>query len=396
DIIDSGHKRYDVPSYNGGLFNPEDHPFLEQKAISDHYIALILDQLSRAPHRDRPELGLFRVDYRDLAIQQLGSVYEGLLELRPRYAAVDMSVIRKRGPGNRVERIIPVSDTPPQGFERIGTVYPAESIYLETDKGERRAFGSYYTPDQIVNHMVDAALSPVLKAIESALRAELETVEARIATGPVEERIAFERERDTIAGSFDDRVLMLRVLDPAMGSAHFLIRACQYLAEEIATNPYTSDPDADRNTQGEASILFWKRRVAERCLYGVDVNPMAVELAKLALWLETVAVDAPLAFLDHHFQTGDSLIGARIRRLDSLPGKALVTGIFENEITEALPSLLEPLAEIRAIPSSSLEDVKRKEQLFKRRFRAAEQRFENVADVWCANAIGLLPEGASP
>ena len=228
------------------------------------------------------------------------------------------------------------------------------------------------------------------------LRAELEALEGRIGLAAAGERDALERERDTIAGSFDDRVLTLRILDPAMGSAHFLIRACQYLAEEIATNPYTSDPEADRNTQGEASILYWKRRVAERCLYGVDVNPMAVELAKLALWLETVAVDAPLAFLDHHFRVGDFLIGARIRRLDSLSGKALLTGIFEREITDALPSLLDPLSEIRVIPSSSLDDVKRKDELFKRRFRAAEQRFENVADVWCASAIGALPEAASP
>ena len=172
-----------MPSYNGGLFNPEDHPFLEEKAISDHYLAPILDQLSRAPHRDRPELGLFRVDYRDLAIQQLGSVYEGLLELRPRYAKEDMGVIRKRGPGNRVERIIPLSADVPQGFERIAITYPAQSVYLETDKGERRAFGSYYTPDHIVNHMVDAALSPVLRPIENGLRTEIEAIESRLEHG---------------------------------------------------------------------------------------------------------------------------------------------------------------------------------------------------------------------
>jgi hypothetical protein len=90
DLVDSGNRRYQVPAYNGGLFNPEEHPFLETKVIPDFYVALIIDQLSRAPQRDRPDLGLFRLDYRDLAIQQLGSVYEGLLELRPRYAREDM------------------------------------------------------------------------------------------------------------------------------------------------------------------------------------------------------------------------------------------------------------------------------------------------------------------
>ncbi|WP_292318904.1 hypothetical protein, partial [Mesorhizobium sp.] len=96
--------------------------------------------------------------------------------------------------------------------------------------------------------------------------------------------------------------------------------ACQYLAEEIATNPYTSDRGADDLLGDETTITYWKRRVAENCLHGVDVNPMAVELAKLALWLETVAADAPLTFLDHHLRCGDSIIGARIPRLDSIPG----------------------------------------------------------------------------
>jgi hypothetical protein len=181
-----------------------------------------------------------------------------------------------------------------------------------------------------------------------------------------------------------------------MGSGHFLICACQYLAEEIATNPFTHDPEIEGAPHGEASLVLWKRRVAENCLYGVDVNPMAVELAKLAIWLETVAVDSPLAFLDHHLQPGDSLIGARIDRLDSLPGKALVSGFFKEELAQALPSLLEPLSEIRALSSSFLADVKRKEQLFKRRFQAAQQRFHNVADVWCAAAVGALSDEASP
>jgi type I restriction-modification system DNA methylase subunit len=325
------------------LFSSDEHPFLEVKKIPDSYVARILDQLSRAAHRDHPALGLFRVDYRDLAIQQLGSVYEGLLELRPRYAREDMIVVRSRGAGSRLEKIIPMREAPPEGFERTATTYQPDSVYLETDKGERRAFGSYYTPDHIVNHMVNASLGEVCRRIENELRSEIAELDQVIAAAIPEERAALDERRQALAGSFSDRVLTLSVLDPAMGSGHFLIRACQYLAEEIATNPFTPDPDANAAADGEAWILLWKRRVAEQCLYGVDVNPMAVELAKLALWLETVAIDAPLAFLDHHLQSGDSLIGARIDRLDSLPGRALITGVFREQIDAALPSLLEPL-----------------------------------------------------
>lgn len=181
-----------------------------------------------------------------------------------------------------------------------------------------------------------------------------------------------------------------------MGSGHFLIRACQYLAEEIATNPYAPDPENPDGVPAEDLIAYWKRLVAETCLFGVDVNRLAVELAKLALWLETVAIDAPLAFLDHHLQCGDSLIGARIARLDSLPGRALVSGVFTEELQAALPSLLEPLEEIRQLPSTTLDAVKRKEQLFKRRFRSAQQWFAAVANLWCATAIGILPNAARP
>ncbi len=396
DIVDGGNRRYEVPPYNGGLFSAEDHPFLEDKKITDSYVARILDQLSRAAHRDHPKLGLFRVDYRDLAIQQLGSVYEGLLELRPRHAGEDMIVVRSRGTGSRSEKIIPMHEAPPEGFERTATTYRPGSVYLETDKGERRAFGSYYTPDHVVNHMVNASLRELCRSIEAGVRSEIAELDRAIAAAAPEERAVLDERRRGLAGSFSERVLSLSILDPAMGSGHFLIRACQYLAEEIATNPFTPDPDANAAADGEAWILLWKRRVAEQCLYGVDVNPMAVELAKLALWLETVAIDAPLAFLDHHLQTGDSLIGARIDGLDSLPGRALITGVFREQIDAALPSLLEPLEEIRALPSSTLADVKRKEQIFKRRFRTAEQRFQKAADVWCAAAVRRAARGIHP
>ena len=196
-----------------------------------------------------------------------------------------------------------------------------------------------------------------------------------------------------LRGAFDDRVLSLRILDPAMGSGHFLIRACQYLAEEIATNPYTSDPDAEDLDGDESTITFWKRRVAENCLHGVDVNPMAVELAKLALWLETVAADSPLTFLDHHLQCGDSLIGTTIDQLNSLPGdEGLLEGQFTREVELALPALLDPLTAIGTIPSDTAEHVKEKERIYKRHFLPALRQFSAVADLWTAEAMraGLI------
>ena len=136
-----------------------------------------------------------------------------------------------------------------------------------------------------------------------------------------------------------------------MGSGHFLLRACQFLAEDIATHPYSGEPATDGRPD-ESAVTYWKRRVVECCLYGVDLNPMAVELAELALWLETVAVGRPLTFLAHHVRPGNSLIGARIGELGVLPGEIELRGNeLKRQLEEKLPLLLEPLAAIRAASS---------------------------------------------
>src|SRR5262249_13781417 len=115
-----------------------------------------------------------------------------------------------------------------------------------------------------------------------------------------------------------EQILQLRIVDPAMGSGAFLVAACRYLAEayEAALVRHGSCTAADF---GDAERLAAKRTIAERCLYGVDLNPMAVQLARLSLWLATLAADRPLTFLDHHLQTGDSLLGAWLANLGHAP-----------------------------------------------------------------------------
>jgi type I restriction-modification system DNA methylase subunit len=385
DLIDRGHQRYGVQAYNGGLFDLEADEFLSRKKLPDWFLARVLDQLGRASLPTKSDLGLFRVDYRDLAIQQLGSVYEGLLELKPRYAEAPMRVLRPaRNEGPQL--IVPADAIRKQGYEETGIIYEAESVYLSTDKGERRRTGSYYTPDHIVETIVQQSIGPVCAEVDKRLSEEIECKKESITNATPTARVGLEAEIAILEGSFADRILNLSILDPAMGSGHFLIRACQYLAEEIATNPHTREEQA--HTGDESTITFWKRRVSENCLYGVDSNPMAVELAKLALWLETVAADAPLTFLDHHFRHGDSIIGARIKDLERLPDEdTLFKSQFADEIQNALPNLLAPLGEIRELASDTAEQVKRKDQIFKRRFLPALSRFSTVANVWTAEAL---------
>ena len=374
DLVDRGHRTYGVPAYNGGLFDPEQHPFLSDKHIPDYYMARIIDQLGRAPDPERLQDGLFRVDYRDLAIQHLGSIYEGLLELHPHHASERMVVVSRRAQSGIEEQVLPATSQIPEGFALTDISYRPGTIYLQTNKGERRASGSYYTPDHIVDHIVRNTLGPLCRKIEADLMREITDAEA---AGDGERVSMLKRD-------FDDRLLRIRVLDPAMGSGHFLIRACEYLGEQIAVNSNAADDALPGAEDDESAVSFWKRRVAECCLYGVDFNMLAVELAKLALWLETVAKDRPLTFLDHHLRPGNSLIGAKLAELGALPEEIdLRANEVSQQVEQQLPVLLAPLAQIRTTPSETVEQIKSKQRLY-RTYEAKREPFRQVADLWCS------------
>ena len=386
DLVDSGGPRFGVPAYNGGLFDPDEHPFWEEKQLPDWYLARIIYSLGHAKDPTLPDADVFRVDYRDLAIQHLGGVYESLLELQPTVAPVPMIVIEKRSRDGLEEKIVPESSPLPTGFTRTGDRYDKGMVFLQTNKGERRASGSYYTPDQIVNRIVEQTLGPLCRQIGNELDQEIAAAASVLAKSQLPDD---QRQLEALQADYDDRVLKLRVLDPSMGSGHFLLRACGYLAEEIATHQYARD-EAMLDATGESAVIYWKRKVAETCLFGVDLNGLAVELAKLALWLETVAVDQPLTFLNHHLRTGNSLMGPSVDDVDRIPGGGdLHRKTFKSYVKKSLPQLLEPLAEIRRIPSRAAPEVKRKQRLFEQ-FERQQRVLRRLADVWCSSFVSEM------
>jgi hypothetical protein len=204
DVIDVGGARYVVPAYNGGLFDPDAHPFLAEKALPDCHLARVIDRLGRAVDVQYPEAGLCRVDYRDLAIQHLGSIYEGLLELRSHYAREPMVVIRKRANGE--ERVIRETDPTPDGYERTQARYRPGQVYLVTDKGERRSTGSYYTPNHIVDYIAQRTLSPVCRKVQDDLTAEIAAREEDYARSRGGNREAYGRQLAELRISFHDRI----------------------------------------------------------------------------------------------------------------------------------------------------------------------------------------------
>ncbi|MDP5281421.1 N-6 DNA methylase [Sphingomonas sp. DG1-23] len=174
---------------------------------------------------------LTRINWRDMRTEELGSVYEGLLELRP-------------------------------------SLSMAGEFELASVKGnDRKTSGSYYTPDSLVETLLDSALDPVLEHAE--------------------------------ANGGPDAILDLKVIDPACGSGHFLLGAARRMAGKVAALRNPDAPD-------EQAAL---RDVVSRCIHGVDRNPMAVELAKVALWIESVSPGQPLGFLDANIRCGDALLG---------------------------------------------------------------------------------------
>jgi len=366
-----------VPRYNGGLFDPERFPALERWSLSDHHLAEVIRRLA---FRSEADGTLIAIDYLNLGERHLGSIYEGLLEHRLVLAEAVAS-----GDGG------------------------ALSVRLANDKGERKTTGAYYTPQDLVAHIVSGTLRPILDGIDRALPA-----------------LGLDDEPDD---RFAEHVLALNVCDPAMGSGHFLVEALVVLAEAVALHP-TTTPRRALAAEGElagepndaATLAYWRRRVAEACIYGVDVNPLAVELAKLSLWLQTVD-RVPLSFLDHHLRAGNSLIGARMAELAELPkpGKAprgagsnavpaagaaapgttvrqkrqtyrvaaQLPLTFSADLAHAVASAIAGIVTIEGEATESLAGAKRKEALWRRIAGETLAPFRAVADLWLGRWFGI-------
>ncbi|MYB05781.1 MAG: restriction endonuclease [Gemmatimonadetes bacterium] len=296
--IDQGDASIGLPPYNGGLFDRDGAPMLSGVRLGDAVMADVIDALSF----ERTPLGRRYINYRDLGVQQLGSIYERLLE---------REVVREDG-----------------------------NIVVRPNVFARKDSGSYYTPDDLVDLIVREAVGPLVDARMDAFAAEAADLASREV--PEDRRMGRLKRLDPA-----ERTLELKVCDPAMGSGHFLVNLVDYVADRVIEamaeaeavvegylSPLAERIEGIRNTiMDNAEDRGWtfdpgqlddrhivRRMVLKRCVYGVDKNPMAVELAKVSLWLHTFTVGAPLSFLDHHLRCGDSLFGAwvepTIRRTD--------------------------------------------------------------------------------
>ncbi len=322
-LIREGDRAFGVPPYNGSLFASDRVPLLDRVELPDAVVADLMDQLGyRGPRKDRRY-----INYRDLSVQQLGSIYERLLQL----------------------------EVASQG----------EAIELRHNAEVRRDTGAYYTPEPLVQLVIEESVG---SRVEEALE-------------------AFRADGDGAGSDPAEQILGLKVCDPAMGSGHFLVALVDYLtarvleavaeaAESGAESPVAAEIRSIRaSLEANAAAGGWKvarkalddrhivrRLVLKRCVYGVDRNPLAVELAKLSLWLHSFTVGAPLGFLGHHLRCGDSLFGGRVA--DALEGSG-GSGLFLRDALRQAQAAARPMREIEALADTELAEAERSERLFR-------------------------------
>jgi hypothetical protein len=310
-----------VNAFNGHLFSPVESPLAESLCLDDGAVRqAVLSLTTRAARGGRQ-----RIAYGELGVEQLGGVYERLLDVDP-----------------------PSSHQP----------VPRLVVRTARHSERRKATGSFYTPRSLTEFLVRRTLAPLVHDASAA------------------------------------KILELRVLDPAMGSGAFLVAACRYLAAAYES-ALLRDGEVNGEEIGERDRAHFRRMVAQRCLYGVDLNPTAVQLGRLSLWLATLSADRPLTFLDHRLRAGNSLIGAGVadlardprrsrRRTDALP-------LFDDSVREdRVRSAIGTREAIAREPDDTVSQVREKEHALQRLMSpdGSLARWKEACNLWCAAWFG--------
>ncbi len=363
-LIDQGDDAVGMPAYNGGLFDRARAPLLERSRVPDKVMAPIIDALSRRTE----EVLRGWINYRDLSVSHLGGIYERLLEYTLVHEVQAEDEDRNKLEINRI-------DARPASFAR-------------------RVSGSYYTHDDLVRLVLRESVGRLAGERNAAFDRLIQSWRRKHSLNP--------NDWDKLdAADPACALLELKICDPAMGSGHFLVALVDDLADrvleaattaqgQVATQPWSAhlveqgrpwvSPLLARlahiraEIKAQARAHGWavtdaqlddrhivRRMVLKKCLFGVDKNPMAVELAKTALWLHTFTVGAPLSFLDHHLKLGDSLHGERLA--DVRQGLQALGMIFQQGELARLDVAARSLQAVADQTDVDLAEVQRSKQL---------------------------------
>ena len=353
-----------LPERRGALFDPDRFPFLEGRhawagvrqsvgrvqppLVSDGAVYRVLEKLL--------VLDGERISYRTLDVEQIGSVYETIMGFRMEVATgpsiaikpakklgapntIDLDALLAQPTGGRASWLRAradrdVTDTVAKGLRAAETVddlhaaldrvldkdatpdlVPPGALVLQPNE-ERRRSGSHYTPRELTEPIVRHTLAPVFQRLRrEAVPPEAETPDPHRPGPTTPGHVGLPPAPDA-APVRPEQILDLKVCDPAMGSGAFLVETCRQLADALI-EAWGAHGEMPSIPPDEDEVIHARRLVAQRCLYGIDRNPMAVDLAKVSLWLSTLARDHPLTFVDHAFRHGDSLVGLTRRQIEA-------------------------------------------------------------------------------
>jgi hypothetical protein len=385
DAIDEGNETWNVPAYNGGLFgtDPVMHPegaLIEKLGIQDDILGPVLQRLLLDISEDHV---LAPVDFRSLSVREFGTIYEGLLESSLSLAPVDLTV-------DQSGIWVPAS-------KESEILCKQGEIYFHSASGERRATGSYFTRAILVDHLVERALEPALDEHLAKVKVLIDNNDMSEAT-----RIFFD----------------FRVADLAMGSGHFLVAAIDRIESKMRTflseketalpginaqlkrlqNAAEKALGPDTSAFGEiepASLL--RRQIARRCIYGLDINEMAVELSRLAIWIHTFVPGLPMSNLNHGLIHANSLTG--VSNVDQ--AVSILTNyehggqisMFESTISENLELASKYLTEVANSDEAVKSEVKASEKILAAALVAAAPT-KSIFDAAIATQLGEIDSRA--
>ena len=383
EMLDEGAEDIDIPLFNGGLFDPQRAPLLLQSKIFDN--ATLREILEKLLFKTNRGTTLFdtRRDFKNMSVTHLGRIYEGLLEFRfekAMEAAVYLEYESTATKGKTVEAYFDTYDSAlirkEKGFRAWREILVKKGdVYLKSASNSRKTSASYYTPASLSQPLVKAAVDQVLASV----------------------------------GQQGKTLMDLKVLDNACGSGHFLVEALNYLTD-LALERLETDADLQQLVAQESDKIaeqlkflnldyepddaqILKRALLKRCIFGVDLNPFAVELARLSLWMDSFIFGTPLSFIEHHVQHGNALMGASVQEFINYNAVEVAQNdMFVDNLSARFDELRTVMQELDAMRDTTAQEVEQSKKLWQTRIAPKLNLLARALSFICTRRA-LLAEG---
>ena len=383
EMLNAGAEDIDIPLFNGGLFDPERAPLLLRPKIFDNAtLRHILERLLYKTHRGTTLFDTRR-DFKSMSVTHLGRIYEGLLEFRfekATEAAVYLEYETTATRGKTIEAYFDAYDSAmlrkEKGFKALREISVKKGdVYLKSASNSRKTSASYYTPTALSRPLVQAAIDQALANASAQGKALME----------------------------------LKILDNACGSGHFLVEALGTLTD-VALARLDTDASLQQLVATERAKIaeqlqllnldhlpedaqILKRVLLKRCIFGVDLNPFAVELARLSLWMDSFVFGTPLSFIEHHVQHGNALMGASVQEfIDYNATEAKQDDLFVDNLSARFEELRGVMDELSAMRDTTAQEVAQSKQLWKHSIAPKLHLLSRALSFICTRRV-LLAEG---